>query len=565
MLSLHTHSIYSILQGTINLDELIQHAKGCESRYVALTDTNGMYGLIQFARKAEAENIKPILGAYIDDPNDKSMHAIFLAKNNRGYSLLCKIITTRKLKEDFSLPELFRQDIKDLFVISSSIELLEKIKSCSIWNDDVFAELIVTEKQKKHTRKLYEFAKANHLKIVASHPAYFQKPGDYLLYKVLSAIRLNSTLQNLDENELVDEEYCLKSSEEMKSTWKTLPEALWNIEYIVQNCNVNLEFDKRKFPRYDLPPGETAYSSLLKLCFQGLSEKFRPIKDNVIKRLNYELEIIEELDFSDYFLIVADIVREAKSRGMVMIGRGSAANSLVSYCLNLSQVDPIKNNYYFERFLNRGRLTPPDVDIDFSWKERDDIIKYVYEKYGYDRVAMISTFVTFRARSALRETARVFGIPNAEITTYSRLIPWTAAQNLIDIHERFPETRSLRFDEEPWKSIVSIASRLAGFPRHLSIHPSGIIITPEAITNYVALEYAKNKGLGLIITQPDMYSVEDMGLVKIDLLSQRSLGVMRDTLMQISRGTDMSEDDPDKFRIYNINQSSQASDSSANL
>jgi DNA polymerase III alpha subunit len=192
-------------------------------------------------------------------------------------------------------------------------------------------------------------------------------------------------------------------------------------------------------------------------------------------------------------------------------------------------------NLYFERFLNKGRSSPPDVDIDFSWKERDEIVKYVFEKYGYENVAMISTHVTFRARSAFRETAKVFGFSDREISKYSKYIPWTNAQNLPNISALFPESRSLDFSKEPWKTIINIASRLAGFPRHLSIHPGGIIITPSPITDYVSLEYASNKGLGLIITQPDMYSVEDIGLIKIDLLSQRSLGVLRDTMMKLNK------------------------------
>jgi DNA polymerase III alpha subunit len=236
---------------------------------------------------------------------------------------------------------------------------------------------------------------------------------------------------------------------------------------------------------------------------------------------------------------VWDIVREAKVRNMLTIGRGSAANSLVAYCLDLTQVDPVKNNLYFERFLNRGRISPPDVDIDFSWKERDEIVRYVFEKYGYDKVAMISTTVTFRARSAFRETAKVFGLSDREISKYSKYIPWTSASNLEHLSEKFPEAKSLSFENEPWKTIVQIASRLAGFPRHLSIHPGGIVITPESITHYVALEYASNKGLGLIVTQPDMYSIEDFGLIKIDLLSQRSLGVLRDTIKSMNKSVIM--------------------------
>ncbi len=535
MLTLNSHSIYTLLQGTISPETLIKTAKKWGSKYVSLTDTNGMYGLIPFAKMAGEEKIKPVLGAEINDPNNKNYIAVLLAKNNKGYSEICKIITARKLREDFSLVDILKKDLDNIFIITSSLELIKELTENKKGKNNFYAELIVTEKQKRKTRELYDYARENNLNIVASHPSYFLKPEDYIIHKTVSAIRLNSTLDNLTENDLVDEEFYLKHPSDLESTWKSLPEALWNAEYIAQQCNVDLEFGKYKFPVFSLPQGETAFSYLWKICFRGLEERYQPITEKAVRRLQYELDVIDELGFCDYFLIVWDIVKEAKNRRMVTIGRGSAANSLVAYCLGLTQVDPIKYNLYFERFLNRGRTSPPDVDIDFSWKERDEIVKYVYEKYGYDRVAMISTTVTFRARSAFRETAKVFGIADSEISKYSKFIPWTSAQNLPRLAEKFPEAKSLNFEQDPWKQIINIASRLSGFPRHLSIHPGGIVITEKPITNYVALEYAKNKGLGLIITQPDMYPVEDMGLIKIDLLSQRSLGVLRDTLKGINR------------------------------
>ena len=290
-----------------------------------------------------------------------------------------------------------------------------------------------------------------------------------------------------------------------------------------------------KYPSYNTHQKENSASLLSTIAFNGLRKKYDYIDEKIKNRLEYELSVINELNFTDYFLIVWDIVQEAKKRGMMTIGRGSAANSLVAYCLELTQVDPIKLNLYFERFLNKARSNPPDVDIDFSWKERDEIVKYVFEKYGYERVAMISTTITFRARSAFRETAKAFGISDREISKYIKKIPWTNAVNLPKISEMFPESKSLGFDKEPWKTIVQLASKIANFPRHLSIHPSGIVITSTKITDYCALEYAKNKGLGLIITQPDMYSIEDLGLVKIDLLSQRSLGVLRDTMDTLNK------------------------------
>ncbi|KUG27010.1 dna polymerase iii alpha subunit [hydrocarbon metagenome] len=535
MITLHAHSNYSLLQGTIPIEELIAFARKDGNRYVALTDTNGMYGLIQFAKLAQEENIKPILGALIDDPQDENLSAIFLAKNNIGYSHLCKLITTRKLKEDFHLTDLFKDPTDNLFIITSSLELLKKIKFTQVIRSNLFVELIITEKQKGRTRELYDFAKTNKLQIVATHPAYFLKRENFLLHKTVTAIRLNTTIENLDEKELVDQDFCLKTNDELKQDWRALPEALWNAERIAQNCNVDLEFGKHKFPVFPLPSAETAFSFLWKISFHGLEKRFQPITEQAVKRLQYELEVIDEMGFCDYFLIVWDIIREAKNRGMMHIGRGSAANSLVSYCLGFTEVDPLKHNFYFERFLNRGRLSPPDVDLDFSWKERDEIIKYVFDKYGYNHVAMISTMVTFRARSAFREVAKAFGISQSEISTYSKFIPWTSAKNLDKLSEKFPEAKSLNFESDPWKTIVKIASQLSRFPRHLSIHPSGIVITQEPITNYLALEFAKNKGLGLIVTQPDMYPIEDYGLIKIDLLSQRSLGVFKDAMNKINR------------------------------
>ena len=534
MFTLHAHSNYSLLQGVITIDDLITFAQKSGSPYVALTDTNGMHGLIQFAKKAEEKNIKPILGAWIDNPDDKEINSIFLAKNNKGYSELCKIITSRKLKDDFSLISLINELPDNFFILTSSLKLLKQLTLNSKLRKNLYVELMVTEKLKEHTRKLYNYARKTNLQIVATHPAYFLSPQDFLLYKTVTAIRLNTTIQNLDEDDLVDPEFSLKTPHELQAIWKALPEAIWNADFIAKQCNVNLKFGQYKFPAFPLPKNESAFSYLWKIAFRGLENRYKPITDKAVKRLQYELEVIDDLGYSDYFLIVWDIVREAHKRNMLTVGRGSAADSLVAYCLGLTQVDPVKHNLYFERFLNRGRKSPPDVDIDFSWKERDEIVKYVFEKYGYDHVAMISTTVTFRARSAFRETAKVFGISGQEITKFTKLIPWTSAKNLLYLTQNFPETKSLKLNIEPWKMIVRVASKLAGFPRHNSIHPSGIIITKNPITNYIALEYAKNKGLGLIVTQPDMYSIENMGLVKIDLLSQRSLGVLRDTLETIS-------------------------------
>ncbi len=534
MLALHVHSNYSLLEGTITIAALIDFALKHKSGYVALTDTNSMAGLIQFFDKAKYNSLKPLLGTYIDNPTDTSEYILLFAKNNSGYSEICKIITERKLDEKFSLEERAKNISDNLFVITPSLRLIKTLYKV-LNSNNIFAELLLAEDKKPNTRKLYEFTKQRGIKFIASNPAYFEKKEDYKLYKTVRAIKLNSTFENIDKHRLTNKENYLRTPEKIKTLWEKLPEALNNVKYIVNNCNIDLKLNEYKFPYSKLKPTEDAFTLLWNVCFNGLKKRYGTITKKAEERLRYELDVINQLNFTDYFLIVYDIVKEAKNRGMITVGRGSAANSLVSYCLEFTEVDPLKHNLYFERFLNKGRKSPPDVDLDFSWKERDEIIKYIFDKYGYGNVAMISTTVTFRARSAFRETAKVFGISQNEISKYSKFIPCTSAKNLGTLPEKFPEAKSLSFKNEPWKSIVEIAQQLAGFPRHLSIHPGGIIITNKPITNYVALEYAKNKGLGLIVTQPDMYSTEKMGLIKIDILSQRALGVLRDTVESIEK------------------------------
>jgi DNA polymerase III alpha subunit len=542
MIPLHVHSYYSLMEGAASVEGIIERAKSFSLPAVALTDTNGMYGLIEFDKKAAAAKIKPLLGAYIDDPSDKNINAVFIAKNTEGYAELCKIITSRKLLEsmspaedNFSLIKLLQNDFPDLFIITSSLGLLKKIP-VNRYNKNIFVELIAVKKHENAARNLYEFANSKKLPYIASNPVYFLNKEDYILHQVLRTISERGTIENISPGDRVDEEFYFKNPGELMRLWKNLPEAISNTYYIAENCNVSLEIGKYKFPSFqqfnNLNQKDT-FTTLWNLAFEGLYQRYPDDNSEAVDRLNSELNVIFNLELTDYFLVVWDILREAKKRGMVHIGRGSAANSIVSYCLGFTDIDPIEHNLFFERFLNGSRSSPPDIDLDFSWKERDEIIKYVFEKYGYDKVAMISTHVTFRARSAFREVAKVFGIPDAEITKKSKFIPWTDARNLPNVPELFPEAKSLKLDYEPWKTIADIAAKLSNFPRHLSIHPGGIVIAPKPITNYAALEYAKNKGLGLIITQPDMHGVEDLGLVKIDLLSQRSLGVLRDTIARI--------------------------------
>lgn len=526
MIPVHIHTNHSLLQSTVKIDELINKCKAENITALTVTDTNSMAGLIQFAKRAREENIKPLFGSYINDRINNELYVLLIAKNNQGYSDICRIITQRKLNDDFELKSIIQNHLENLIIITPSIELLKAADK----NNSVYAELVVTDKNKKNSRTLFSYAKENGISFVASNPVYFLVKEDYEIHKLVSSIRENKTLDSISENDLVDEEFYFKDKNEIQKIFKKIPEAIENTYKIASACNVDLNLGKYKYPIYTADKKTDSINLLKEITLEGFKKKYSSDNLTALKRLEYELSVISELNFADYFLIVWDIVKEAKRRGMMLIGRGSAANSIVSYCLDFTQIDPVKYNLYFERFLNKARSNPPDIDLDFSWKERDEIIKYIFEKWGYERVAMISTIVTFKARSAFRETAKAFGFSEREISAYSKKIPWTSAANLDQISHKFPESKKIGFDKEPWKTIVRLASRLADFPRHLSIHPSGLVITPGKITEYCALEYAKNKGLGLIITQPDMYSIEDLGLIKIDLLSQRSLGVLRDTM-----------------------------------
>lgn len=531
MIPLHVHSNNTFLNGTIPVSNLVARSVEYGLSAVVLTDTNSMHGVIEFSKIAIEKNIKPIIGARIDSASDENEYVILLAKNNNGYSDLCKIITSRKLNDDFLLKSLLEQRLENLFILTPSIKLLNEIEPAN----NLFIELIASKNEKRNNRNRYQFAIEKGFSFLVTNPVYFLNEDDFLLHKTLSAIRLKRNIDNLTSEDLADEEFYFKNPKSIEREWKKLPEALQNSEIIARECNVDLKLSEYKFPVYSTFKEKSAETLLWNESFKGLAKRYQQVTEVAKKRLEMELSVIDEMGFSNYFLIVWDIVNEAKRRGMMTIGRGSAANSLAAFCLGITQIDPLEHNLYFERFLNKARSSPPDFDIDFSWKERDEIIKYIFDKYGYENVAMISTTVTFRARSAFREVAKAFGFTNEEISRFSRKIPWTDAANLPHLTELFPESKGLNFKQEPWKTIVNIASKIARFPRHLSIHPGGIVITPTKITNYVALEYAKNKGLGLIVTQPDMYSIEDLGLIKIDILSQRSLGVLRDTMESIKK------------------------------
>jgi DNA-directed DNA polymerase III PolC len=540
---------------------------------IALTDTNAMYGIVPFYQSAKGAGIKPIIGTEVEVGGRL---VVLLAKNEAGYSALCRIVSKRQFDDDFPMEHNphrgqfakkgCSEEEKAAAEVARFVELLEGSAEnifILVGDADIISALARTEARKnlyvrlenygdysskKKCRELAELARRENLPVVAANDVCFVKPEEYAVHRLLSAIGANTTLawhpasggtreeswarcpcHGVDEN--ASSEKCwMRSPQEMQSLFRDIPEAIANAEKIASECNVDLQLGKIKLPIFPVPEGETPFSYLRRICYRGAQKRYGTITPEVRRLLEHELSVIGKLGYANYFLVVWDIALYAYRKGIPSVGRGSAANSIVSYCLGLTHVCPIRHKLFFERFLNLERKDCPDVDLDFCWRRRDEVLNYVYRRYGEDKVAMICTFNTFALRASIREVAKVMGLLSDEVSNFTRRIPHFDFGCMGKIVEDVPECRDLPVDEEPWKSILKMASRIAGFPRHLSTHAGGIVIAPSPITDFMPVQYAAK---GLVITQYSMNPVEDMGLVKIDLLGQRSLSVIADVVEKV--------------------------------
>jgi DNA-directed DNA polymerase III PolC len=517
---------------------------------LALTDTAGLYAAIPFYQAAREAGIKPILGAEIEG-------AVLLARDREGYTELCRILTTYHCEDEAPIrplspsrpPRLLDQiSTTNLFILTSNLPLIE-----SLVQRGQKPLVAITHHgdrpSKARAERLRAFAHQMGLRPVAVNPIYFLDPDQIRIHRVLSAIRRNTTVDGLGADEIASPESWFRSQEQMAKLYADWPDTIENTHWVAEHCNVELPLGKPLFPQIELAPGETPFSLLWKQASEGLKEHYQPLTPKVVQRFQYELDIIHQLGFAAYFLIIWDIVCYARAQGIPIVGRGSAANSLVAYVLGITRVDPFKYDLYFERFLNPSRTDCPDIDLDICWRRRDDVIDYVYKKYGAERVAMICTFNTFQARSAMRETAKTFGFTDEEAGEVVRQLPHYRANDIRTVVKFLPECRHLRIDEEPLKSILEISEAIDGFPRHLSIHSGGVVIAPEPLTRFVPLQRATK---GILITQYDMHPIEDLGLIKMDLLGHRSLTVIQETVELIQRNKGLSIDverlpDPDKL------------------
>ncbi len=579
---LHTHSHYSLLDGMGKIEGLVKKAVELEMPALALTDHGNMYGAIEFYKKCKKANIKPIIGveAYIayeslhqKRPNidNKRYHLLLLAKNEIGYKNLIKLVTISHLEGFYYKP---RMDKEILAKYSEGIICLSGCRAGEIsrliergdfetaeniakeyrkifGEENFFIEISYHPKLELHDeiqKKLVGLAKKLNIPIIATQDVHYINADDAAAQDLLVAIQNNSKADDERRLSMKSENFSLCSGEEMEEHFKDLPEAIKNTSRVADMCDLQLDLGKWVFPKIEIEGGEKARDRLRKLAIAGYEKKFGDEKntdEEIKKRLEYELDVIISKGYAPYFLVVADIINHAKQDKIFTNTRGSAAGSLVSYLIGITNIDPIKYKLPFERFLNPERPSPPDIDMDFADDKRDLVIDYVREKYGKDKVAQIGTFGTMMARAAVRDITRALGRPYDLGDKIAKLIPLGSQGFPMTIKQAIdmtPELKQMYDSEEEVKEIIDMAKKIEGCARHISVHAAGVVISPTALTDFVPLQF-EPKG-EKIITQYDMHSVEEAGLLKFDFLGIKNLTILENSvkLVKIFYGIDIDID-----------------------
>ncbi len=576
---LHVHSHYSLLDGLAKIDDLVNAAKEMEMDALALTDHGNLYGAIEFYKKAKAAGVKPILGveAYVA-PNGLALkrpkmdetryHLTLLAKNETGWKNLLKLVTTSYLDGFYYKPridkELLAAHHEGLICLSGcfsgelaklvTAKRMEEAEALVRWYRNTFGDDFYIEVQPhmyQPTMPLTEaplvaLAHKMGVPLVATQDAHYVHREDKTAHEILLAVQTNSKLDDEDRLSLRNFDISLRSPAEMMELFKELPAAIENTVAIAEKCNVTIELGKTKLPKFNLPEGETSANAYLsKLVDERLPARYSEPSHAVTERVAYELSVIEKTGFADYFLIVQDFIRWARAHGIVVgPGRGSAAGSIISYILGITNIDPLKYDLLFERFLNPDRIQVPDIDIDFTDTRRDEVVSYVRERYGADRVAQIITFGTMLARAAIRDAGRALGLPYGFCDTLAKLIPGMPLHTTIDqALDAVPELKTKYATEPDAKKVIDAARKLEGVARHASVHACGVVISAEPLTNFVPLQRAP-QGDDTVITQFEMHSVEDLGLLKMDFLGLKNLTIIEKTLRLVkeTRGVDINLD-----------------------
>ena len=521
---LRVHSHHSLLRGTTSVAALCRAAASRGLDALALTDTNSVGGTVEFWEEAQAAGLQPILGAQVL-PAGGGPSATLLVRDQAGWRRLGHILTARHGDPAFSLAAELRRDRLGLLVLSGDTGLLD-----SLARDTGCQDLYVALPRHGPRQGLLAFARRSGLPPVAAPPVFFADPDGHPLHRLLRAIDLNTRLSRLPATEVVPPLSWLMPADEIARAFVDCPEAVARSVRLARECALpRPPWQGLVFPGFRDLTAAQSLAQLQRLCEAGLSRRYARVTTAHHRRLQREMTLVAAKGFAGYFLVVHDIV----SRWPRTCGRGSAAASLISYALGITHVDPVGHDLFFERFLNEGRRDPPDIDVDFAWDERDQVLDDLFARYGRHRAAMVCTRICFRGRAAVRETAKVFGLPAAEIANLTRRLShvWHS-RGVNDMIRRHPLFHGLDL-QPPWPEILSWAGRLEGIPRHLSVHPGGVIIVPTHVADHVPMQPSA-KGVNII--QWDKDAAEDAGLVKIDLLGNRSLAVIRDALAAVKRG-----------------------------
>ena len=571
---LHNHTEYSMLDGAARIPELVAAAgeKGFEA--LAITDHGGMYGVVPFYKSAVESGIKPILGveAYLtpgsrfdrkpirEDPN---YHLLLLAENQEGYRNLMKLVTLSYMDGYYYKPRIDKELLREYHtgIIALSACLKGELAGHLLADDYEGAETAAREyrsifgegnfyielmdhslpEEKKINPGLIRLAGELGIGLAATNDLHYVGRDDHVYHDVLLCIQTNSTLDQEDRLRFSSDQFYLKSYEEMKDLFAEVPEALSNTYDIAQRCTVEMEFGRYLLPKYGVPEGYDLDGYLEKLAWEGLRKLYDEVTPELEERLRYELSVIKDMDFSGYFLIVWDFIKYAKENGIVVgPGRGSAAGSLAAYSLGITTVDPMRYGLLFERFLNPSRRTMPDIDIDFCYKRRPEVIEYVSRKYGEDRVAQIVTFSTMAARAAIRDAGRVYNLEYGKVDRLAKMVPDVLNITLDKALETSPELREVYESDELSHKIIETARNLEGITRQDSIHAAGVVIADDELSNYTPLQ--RRGAEEEVVTQFDMGAIQAIGLLKMDFLGLRTLTVISDTLENIQRSRGIKVD-----------------------
>ena len=563
---LHVHSHYSLLDGLPKVGEILDYVKELGMDSVALTDHGVLYGAVEFFKEAQKRGIKPIIGAELyvafekleqKRPNidNRRYHLVVLVKNEEGYKNLVKLVTRAHLEGFYYKPrvdeELLRKHNSGLIALTACLQgkipqlilanRIEEAKKQALSYQEIFGKgnfyLELQQhphipEQKKVNKALIEISKELDIPLVATNDAHYLRPGDADTQDILMLINTGADPNDPERLTMKADDFSIKSSEEMEEFFKDVPEAIFNTQKIADACNFQFKLGENKLPYFPVPNGKTPDEYLEDLCNQGLKNRFgESPKKEILERLKYEISVIKKMGFSSYFLIVQDFVNWAKQNRIVVgPGRGSVGGSLVAYLLNITSVDPIKYKLLFERFLNPDRISLPDIDLDFTDRRRDEVINYVAEKYGHDRVAQIITFGTMAARAVVRDVGRALSYPYSLCDQTAKMIPFgfTLEETLKNVRD-FKDAYSA---DEKVKRIVDFARKLEGRARHASTHACGVVISLEPLENLVPLQHPPQSETA-IITQYEMHTIEDLGLLKMDLLGLKNLTIIEDCLSRI--------------------------------